>query len=49
MPLIIHFVDEKKEIQELFITFIKCENGTTGVNTAALIKNTCHEVGLDSL
>ena len=24
-----------------------CENGTTGVNIAALIKNTCHEVGLD--
>ena len=46
MPLIIHFVDEKKEIQEQFIIFINCEH-ETGVNITVLIKNSCHDVGWD--
>lgn len=47
MPLIIRFVDEHREIQELFISFIKCDQGTTGEEVARLIKSTCQSVGLD--
>ena len=34
-----------KEIEELFVTFIKCERGTTGVNVAALRLNFNHCIG----
>ena len=47
MPLIIRFVDDHGQIQELFVCFVKCDQGTTGEQIAAHIKNTCQSLGLD--
>ena len=41
MPLIIRYVDEHREIQEMFIAFIKCDQGTRGEEIARLIKASC--------
>ena len=37
MPLITRFVDEHREIQEFFISFVNCANGITGKQSANLI------------
>ena len=47
MPLIIRFVSESNEIQEMFLTFVECEQGTSGKLVASLIESTCQSLGLD--
>ena len=47
MALIIRYVNAHKEIQEVFLAFIECEEGTTGMHLAILIKSTCQTLHLD--
>ena len=47
MPLVIHYVNSRKVIQESFMAFIECEQGTTGEQMAILIQDSCHTLGLD--
>ena len=47
MPLIIRYVDHEKQIQESFVEFIECAEGTTGAQLATLIENACQNLGLD--
>ncbi len=47
MPLIIRFVNESNEIQEMFLAFVKCEQGTSGEAIASLIESTSQSSGLD--
>jgi hypothetical protein len=47
MPLIIRFVNESNEIQEMFLAFVECEQGTSGEAIASLIESTCQSLGLD--
>ena len=47
MPIVIRFVDSKKVIQESFMAFTECEQGTTGEEMAMLIRDTCNKLGLD--
>ena len=47
MALIIRYVNAHKEIQEVFLGVIECEEGTTGMQLATLIKSTCQTLHLD--
>ena len=47
MPLVIRYVDHEKQIQESFVEFIECAEGTTGAQLATLIENACQNLGLD--
>ena len=46
MALIIRYVNAHKEIQEVLLAFIECEEGT-GMHLATLIKSTCQTLHLD--
>jgi hypothetical protein len=41
MPLIIN------KIQEMFLAFLECEQGTSGENVASLIMSNCQSLGLN--
>lgn len=41
MPLIVRFVNKINEIQEMFLAFVECEQGTSGKLVASLIESTC--------
>ena len=50
MPLIIRFVSERSEsneIQDMFLTFVECEQGISGELVASLIESICQSLGLD--
>ena len=47
MPLVIRYVNSRKVIQESFMAFIECEQGTTGEQMAILIQDSCNTLGLD--
>ena len=47
MPIIVRYVDEHRVIQEIFISFVKCDQGTAGEKIAELITSTCEVNGLD--
>lgn len=47
MPLIIRYVDESNKIQEMFLAFLECEQGSSGENVASLIVSNCQSLGLN--
>lgn len=47
MPLIIRYVDRNTEIQESFLEFIECKEGTTGQQCTVLNESACQMLGLD--
>ena len=47
MPIIIRFVNKNNEIQEIFLSFVEREQGTSGDLIASMIESTCQSgVGL---
>ena len=47
MPVCLRFVDASLTIREKFISFVKCDTGTSGASIAARIIEKIDELGLD--
>jgi hypothetical protein len=46
MPIVLRYVDSKKEINECFVRFVECEDGMTGEALPKNIEDTFSEIGL---
>ena len=47
LSLVVRYVNDSNEIEESFLTFVKCEDGVTGKQLAKMIEDTCMSLGLD--
>ncbi|XP_046862997.1 52 kDa repressor of the inhibitor of the protein kinase-like isoform X1 [Xenia sp. Carnegie-2017] len=46
MPIVLRYVDQNKQVNERFICFVDCKNGTTGLVLSQNIEQTLNNVGL---
>ena len=46
MPIVLRYVDNRKEINERFIKYVGCKEGVTGEALAVNVEDTLEKVGL---